>query len=124
VPNEPEIGGETVSEGKREVTIRSRFAKNDTYPTGSLDIFGSNHQVTKLIVTKDGRCFGQGRMYHAPNNRPADHRVVTLEEGVWYEFIKNTVPTMHTRNAGRASVGNSWNQSGQSRAWHVGGGVD
>lgn len=122
--NPPEIGGETYVSGTKDVLVRRRFAKSETYRSGALDIFGSNHQCTKLIVTKDGRYFGQGRMYHAPNGRNPDHRVIDLEPGVWYEFVKNTVPTMKTRGRSRVGVGNSTFQSGQSRAWAVGGGVD
>lgn len=124
VPNAPEIGGETYVTTKVNVTIRRRHA-DEQYPTGALDILGTNHQATHVILTKDDRWFGRGRMVHSPDGRTPDHRVVKLDGAEWYEFVKNTVPTAGgRRNASSVGPGGSVFQSHSSRAWAVGGGVD
>jgi hypothetical protein len=125
VPNPVHIGGDTWVVTKTEVLIR-RFKAQEEYPSGALDIHGTNHRATHVIVTKDGRWFGRGRLVHAPAHRDPDHRVVKLANDVWYEFVKNTVPTVTNgqRNRATRNVGASTFQSGQSRAWSVGGGVD
>lgn len=101
---------------KVPVTIRRRGA-NESYPSGALDILGTNHQATHVIKTKDG-WYGRGRMYHSPRFRGPDHRVVKLEDDRWYLFVKNTVPEARTSNVGNAVA------SGHSRAWTTGGQVD
>lgn len=108
-----------------DVAIRRRNAQ-EMYEPGDLDILGTNHQATHVIVTEDGRWFGRGKLVHAPSNRDPDHRAVKLDKDVWYEFVKNTVPTSKTRSNQRTvHVGNRRvDQSGQSRAWMLGGAVD
>lgn len=119
-----EPGDTGYSYEKVDVKIRRRKA-DEQYPTGALDILGTNHQATHVILTKDGRWFGRGRMYHSPSNREPDHRVVILAKDVWYEFVKNTVPLAGgKRNASSMGPGGSIFRSHSARAWSVGGGVD
>lgn len=102
-----------------------RFKAEGRYPKGATDIHGTNHSATALIVTKDGEQYGRGRLYHTPAEswRTPDHRVLKLGDGeTWYRLVKNTVPLAKgQRGSSRSST---VFQSGQSRAWTIGGQVD
>lgn len=127
-----EIVGDQGIHGKREHReIIRRFKAEGTWDKGACDIHGTNHSVTHLIVTKDGEFFGRGRMYHTPGEswRTPEHRVLKLGGGdahgtpdTWYRLVKNTVPLAKgQRGSSRSSTAF---QSGQSRAWTLGGMVD
>jgi hypothetical protein len=103
--------------------VAIRKIGQEGYSTGAKDIHGSTHQVTHLIVTKNGDHYGRGRMYHRPSGwgRTPEHVVVDLgDRKTWYRLVRNTVPTDAT---GRAR-GGSQLQSGNARAWLLGGAVD
>lgn len=98
---------------------------------GKPTVLGTNHAPTHAIFTDDGEVYGRGRLYHTPQgfNRTPDHRVVELgDRETWYRLVKNTVPLDKATGSSRGSVtarsGGIVNQSGQSRAWMLGGGVD
>lgn len=88
------------------------------------DVHGTNHQPTHLIITRNGEHYGRGRLYHVPGPwREPDHRVVKLGDGeTWYRLVKNTVP-LSKGQRGSVSAGRVF-QSGQARAWTIGGVVD
>lgn len=102
-------------EGKVRTRLRSKHG------SGAF-ILSTNHTATRVIVTRDGY-YGQGVMYHDPGGwRQPDHRRVKLGDGkTWYRLVKNTVPIARTGMTHRAA---NVNQSGQSRAWTLGGMVD
>lgn len=107
-----------------EETVAIRKIGQDGYRPRAKDIHGSTHQVTHLIVTKDGRMFGRGRMYHRPSGwgRTAEHRTLDLgDRKTWYRLVRNTVPT-DTQGNIRSAGGIQ--QSGNARAWMLGGMVD
>lgn len=111
------------SETLRE-TVAIRKIGQDGYPPTAKDIHGSTHQVTHLIVTKDGRMFGRGRVYHRPSGfgRTSEHRTLDLgDRKTWYRLVRNTVPT-DTQGNIRSAGGIQ--QSGNARAWMLGGAVD
>jgi hypothetical protein len=102
----------------RPVTIRSRQKHGM-----AADVLKTNHRPTHLIVLKNGDHYGRGLMYHDPTGwgRTPDHRRLKLGDGqTWYRLVKNTVPESSDRTSGRVGL----NQSGQSRAWTLGGSVD
>lgn len=94
---------------------------------GDASILDTNHSATWVIRTENGDFYGRGTLYHTPvgfGRRP-EHRVQKLGDGqTWYRFVKNTVPVAATTNWRRATMGGQTFQSGQSRAWMLGGGVD
>lgn len=102
-------------EGKVRTRLRSKHG------SGAF-ILSTNHTATRVIVTRDGY-YGQGMLYHDPLGfRQPDHRRVKLGDGkTWYRLVKNTVPIARTGMTHRAA---NVNQSGQSRAWTLGGMVD
>lgn len=90
---------------------------------GDATVLGTNHSATHVILTDDGETYARGRLYHTPSgwNRRPEHRVVKLGDGqTWYRLVKNTVPMGQTNNVRVGLL----NQSGQSRAWMLGGAVD
>lgn len=90
-------------------------------------VLGTNHSPTHSILTTDGDWYGRGRMYHTPTGRTPDHRVKKLGDGkTWHRLVKNTVPLDEASGSSRGSIsaGGSINQSGDSRAWTLGGAVD
>ncbi|HTE63088.1 MAG TPA: hypothetical protein VK631_22220 [Solirubrobacteraceae bacterium] len=127
-PGQPTYApGHSVPVESRE-TIRRFKAEGTWEPKGACDIHGTNHSVTHLIVTKDGEFFGRGRMYHTPGEswRRPEHRVLDLTgpdggQATWYRLVKNTVPLAKGQRGSRSST---VFQSGQSRAWTLGGMVD
>jgi hypothetical protein len=89
-------------------------------------VLNTNHRPTHLIVTKDGDYYGRGFMYHDPSGwgRTPDHVRLKLGDGkTWHRLVKNTVPKDRDLGRGRVSSMRT-NQSGQNRAWTIGGSVD
>jgi hypothetical protein len=87
-------------------------------------VMGTNHVATYVIKTKDGQFYGKGTLYHQPRQswRAPEHRRLKLGDGkTWYRFVKNTVPLDKGTGSSR---GSSAQQSGDSRAWTMGGQVD
>jgi hypothetical protein len=83
----------------------------------------TNHVATEQILTRDGDTYARGTLHHRPGPRRADHAPLPLGDAkAWYRIIKNTVPLAKHRPIGSPSVGAQ--QSGQSRAWTLGGQVD
>lgn len=103
---------------ERDVTLR-RPRANETYPSGTLDILGTNHRATHMILTRDGQWYGRGTLSHAPSGREPDHRAVKLDGAEWYAFVKNTVPI-----TGRTGTVGGAIQSHHARAWTNRGQVD
>lgn len=107
-----------------------RVADDGGLRKGKPMVLGTNHAPTHAIVAKDGDAYGRGRLYHTPQSwdRTPDHRVVELgDRQTWYRLVKNTVPLDKATGSSRGSItasGATINQSGQSRAWMLGGGVD
>lgn len=89
-------------------------------------VLDTNHTASEVIVTKDGETYGRGILRHEPGGRDRDHARRRMGDGkTWHRLLKNTVPTTKaTSNAGQGGWGTRSNQSGQSRAWTIGGGVD
>lgn len=93
-------------------------------------VHGTNHSATHVIHGTHGLEFGRGMLYHDPMGwgRTAEHRRVKLGDGKsWYRLVKNTVPLDKASGSSRGSVtagGRLLAQSGQSRAWMLGGAVD
>ncbi len=90
-------------------------------------VLGTNHAPTHAILTKDGDWYGRGRMYHVPRQswRQPDHRVKELgDRKTWFRLVKNTVPLDKASGSSRGSTSATVFQSGDSRAWTVGGDVD
>lgn len=104
-------------------TVAIRKIGQEGLLPGEREIHGSTHQVTHLIVTTDGRHFGRGRMYHRPGgHRTPEHRILELgDRKTWYRLVKNTVPT---DSQGRIRSAGGVQQSGNARAWMLGGMVD
>jgi hypothetical protein len=101
---------------------RSRSARARSTALAA-DVLGTNHRATHLIVTKTATTTGRGLMYHDPSGwgRTPDHARVKLGDGkTWYRLVKNTVPETSDRTTRVTGM----NQSGQSRAWTIGGSVD
>lgn len=82
----------------------------------------TNHTATEVIVTKDGDTYARGILRHEVSGwRTPDHARRKMGDGkTWHRIIKNTVPLATDRTN---SSGNLF-QSGQSRAWTMGGSVD
>jgi hypothetical protein len=100
------------------VTIRSRQKHGM-----AADVLKTNHRPTHLIVRRTATTMARGLMYHDPRAgvETPDHRRLKLGDGqTWYRLVKNTVPESSDRTSGRVGL----NQSGQSRAWTLGGSVD
>lgn len=93
-------------------------------------VHGTNHSATHVIHGTHGLEFGRGMLYHDPMGwgRTAEHRRVKLGDGKsWYRLVKNTVPLDKASGSSRGSMtagGRLLAQSGQSRAWMLGGAVD
>lgn len=105
-------------------TFRDRVAIRSREKHGkAADILDTNHRATHVIVTKDGDYYGRGYMYHDPGGwRTPDHARLKLGDGnTWYRLVKNTVPQARTGMTHRTAA---VNQSGNSRAWMLGGQVD
>jgi hypothetical protein len=87
------------------------------------ELLGTNHVATEQVRTTDGDIYARGVLRHRPPYRAPDHVQVKLGKGrTWYRILKNTVPlAQKTRpNTPRFSA----QQSGQARAWTLGGDVD
>lgn len=94
---------------------------------GDASILDTNHSATWVIRTENGDFYGRGSIYHTPVGfgRNPEHRVQKLGDGqTWFRFVKNTVPVAATTNWRRTTMGGQTFQSGQSRAWMLGGAVD
>lgn len=94
---------------------------------GDATVLGTNHSATHVILTENGDQYGRGTLYHTPEGwgRRPEHVRVKLGDGqTWYRFVKNLVPLAGTTNWRRQGAGSATFQSGQSRAWMLGGGVD
>ena len=86
-------------------------------------LLGTNHVATEQITTLDGDTYARGMLRHRPERRDPDHRMIKLGDGrSWYRILKNTVPLATTRRRNTGVFGPQ--QSGQSRAWTLGGQVD
>lgn len=83
-------------------------------------VLGTNHTATEVVVTSEGT-YARGTLRHEPGGfRDADHARIKLGDGkTWHRLVKNTVP-----GAGGSSGNMTARQSGQSRAWTMGGQVD
>ena len=96
------------------------------YPVKSLrsePLLRTNHVATEQITTVDGDTYARGMLHHRPERRDPDHRRVRLGDGrTWYRILKNTVPLARTVRPNTVMF--TAQQSGQSRAWTLGGDVD
>jgi hypothetical protein len=83
-------------------------------------VLGTNHTATEVVVTAEGT-YARGTLRHEPGGwRDADHARQRIGDGKqWHRLVKNTVP-----GAGGSSGNMTARQSGQSRAWTMGGQVD
>lgn len=83
-------------------------------------VLGTNHTASEVIETREGT-YARGILRHEPSGfRDADHARIKLGDGKqWHRLVKNTVP-----GAGGSSGNMTARQSGQSRAWTMGGQVD
>jgi hypothetical protein len=90
------------------------------------NLLGTNHVATEVIYTEDGDTYARGILYHAPGAwRQPDHaRRAMGDRKTWHRIVKNTVPAARTMYAGGGTSGTTANQSGNSRAWTMGGNVD
>jgi hypothetical protein len=83
----------------------------------------TNHVATEQLLTLDGDTYARGFLRHRPDGREPDHTPVRLGDGqTWYRILRNTVPLARARSANSSLFGPQ--QSGQSRAWTLGGQVD
>lgn len=88
-----------------------------------MPLLSTNHVATEQVSTADGDVYARGLLYHRPAFREPDHARIKLGDGrTWYRIVKNTVPIAKTRT--RNSAWFNVQQSGQSRAWTLGGAVD
>lgn len=96
------------------------------YPVKSLrmaPLLATNHVATEQVRTVDGDVYARGLLYHRPDFRQPDHARIKLGDGrTWYRIVKNTVPVANSRTANTPMF--NVQQSGQSRAWTLGGAVD
>lgn len=83
-------------------------------------VLGTNHTATEVVITSEGT-YARGILRHEPGGwRDADHARIKLGDGkTWHRLVKNTVP-----GDGGSSGNMTARQSGQSRAWTMGGQVD
>ena len=87
------------------------------------ELLGTNHVATEQVRTTDGDIYARGMLRHRPPYRAPDHVQVKLGDGkTWYRILKNTVPLAQKAqpNTPRFTA----QQSGQARAWTLGGDVD
>lgn len=86
-------------------------------------LLGTNHVATEQATTSDGDTYARGVLRHRPAFREPDHAQIKLGDGrTWYRIIKNTVPL--AKDVRSNTVLFAAQQSGQSRAWTLGGQVD
>ncbi|HTB50084.1 MAG TPA: hypothetical protein VK701_03835 [Solirubrobacteraceae bacterium] len=89
----------------------------------TVELLGTNHVASEQVRTTDGDTYARGILRHRPPYRAPDHVSVKLGHGkTWYRILKNTVPFAQTTRANTRSF--TAQQSGQSRAWTLGGDVD
>lgn len=83
-------------------------------------VLGTNHTASEVIETTEGT-YARGILRHDPGQwRDPDHARVRMGDGrTWHRLVKNTVP-----GDGGSSGNMTARQSGQSRAWTMGGQVD
>lgn len=110
--------------------LKSR-AKKGTGLVKRAQILTTNHTATEVIETPDGT-YGRGILRHEVGAwRTPDHARRKMGDGkTWHRLLRNTVPQARTRYRGQrpsdptgGPLGGA-NQSGQARAWTMGGAVD
>lgn len=109
-------------EGRNVQTRKPVWLRRRADSIKNARILGTSHTATHVIKSKDGY-YGRGSLYHDPDGwRTAEHRRLKLGDGeTWYRFVKNTVPL--DKSTGSSRRGGPL-QSGNSRAWMLGGAVD
>jgi hypothetical protein len=111
-----------------DITTRELRKSGETVKRAML--LNTNHTASEVV--KVGRStYARGTLRHEPGAwRERDHAQRRMGDGkTWHRIVKNTVPAMRsTDSSGRAwgggSSGRGAAQSGQNRAWTMGGAVD